>query len=220
MANIREFFRDFTLANLAGAIYQSWRVIVAGVALGVLALGAWVGYDWYQSRRDGEASLALIKASAEIRKQQDTKGRDEAAIKLFRLVSEQHPGTHAGGEALIRLGHRLYDAGKYDEARDAFGKYVQDYSRGPLRTMAGIGKAYAEEAKGDLGAAEKTLLAAIDGGKDDPLFGEAKLGLARIYEGLKKTDDAVKIYEQLAEKFPQTHWGQYALERMASLRAK
>ena len=86
--------------------------------------------------------------------------------------------------------------------------------------MAAIGKAYAEETKGDLAAAEKTLVAAIDGGKDDPLVGEAELALARVYEGLKKTDDAVKTYGQLAEKFPQTHWGQYALERMASLRAK
>ncbi len=85
--------------------------------------------------------------------------------------------------------------------------------------MAAIGKAYAEESKGDLAAAEKTLTAAIEKRKNDPLVGEAETSLARVYEGLKRPDEALKVYGQVAESFPQTRWGQYALERMGSLKA-
>ncbi len=84
--------------------------------------------------------------------------------------------------------------------------------------MAAIGKAYAEENKGDLSTAEKTLTAAIDRRKNDPLVGEAQVGLARVYEGLKKPEAALKVYGQVAETLPQTSWGQLALERMGSLK--
>ncbi len=218
MARMREVFGGLTLANVAGAIVQNWRLIVAGLALGVVALGVWAGYDWYQSRREAEARDAFLKGASEIRKISDVKLRDEAAVKQFRLVSEQYAGTEAGGEAMVRLGHRLFDMGKYDEAREAYAKYLQGYSRGPLAMMAALGKAYAEESKGDLAAAEKSLAAAIDRGKDDALLGEAQVNLARVYEGLKKPDEALKVYGQVAETLPQTRWGQFALERMGSLK--
>lgn len=220
MATAREFFRSLTLARIAESAYQNWRLFVAGFAIAIVGLGAWMGYEWYQSQREREAGAALMKAYAEIRKHEAAKEREEAAIKQFRSVWEQHRGTRTGGEALVRLGNRFYENGKYDEAREAFANYLQEYSRGPLRMMAGIGRAYAEEAKGDLAAAERTLEAAVDTGKEDPLLGEAQIALARVYEGMKKTEAAMKVYGQVSEKFPQTRWAQYALDRMASLKVK
>lgn len=220
MARVRELFGSLTLPRLAEAAYRNWRQVVAGVVIAVLGLGGWMGYAWYRMQREHEASAAMTRAFAEIRKHEGAKEREEAATTQFRAVAKEYPGTPTGGEALIRLGNRLYEAGKYDDAREAFARYVQDHRRGPLWMMAALGKAYAEEAKGDLAAAEGTLTGAIDRGKGDPLLGEAELALGRIYEGLKRMDDALRIYGQVAERFPQTRWSQYALDRMASLKSK
>jgi TolA-binding protein len=86
--------------------------------------------------------------------------------------------------------------------------------------MAGIGKAYAEEAKGDLPAAERTLSQLVEAAKDDPLAGEAYSSLAHVYEAMQKPEDALRVYGQIAERFAQTHWAQNALQRMSALKSK
>jgi TolA-binding protein len=86
--------------------------------------------------------------------------------------------------------------------------------------MAGLGKAYAQEAKGDLQGATQTLSQLLDREKNDPLAGEAYMSLARAYEGMKKPDDAMQVYGQVVEKYPQTRWAQYALQRMSALKTK
>ena len=57
-------------------------------------------------------------------------------------------------------------------------------------------------------------------GLDDPLAGEAYTSLAHVYEAMKKPEDALRIYSQIAERFPQTHWAQNALQRMSALKSK
>jgi TolA-binding protein len=139
---------------------------------------------------------------------------------MLEKLSVEQRGTKVGGEALIRLGNRLYEAGKFDEARDSFAKYLQEYSGGPMHAAAAIGKAYAEASKGDLPAAEKSLHAAAEAYKGDPMLGEVQMSLARIYEQGKKPDEALKLYGQVAEKYPQSQWAQQAMERIGRLKGK
>jgi predicted negative regulator of RcsB-dependent stress response len=220
MGGLQDMAGRLTLTVLVNGARRHWRAIAGAALLAVLGSGAWLGYAVHRGARERDAEAAFSRALAEVRKLEAPKDRDEAAVAKFRAVSEGFPGTQAGGEALLRLARRLFDGGKVDEARAAYARYLQDYSAGPLRMMAAIGKAYAEESKGDLAAAEQTLLAAIAWGKDDPLAGEAQVALARIFESQKKTDEAVKVYSQLAEKLPQTRWGQHALERIAFLKGR
>ena len=46
------------------------------------------------------------------------------------------------------------------------------------------------------------------------------MALARMYEGLKKPDEAMRVYGQVVEKFSQTQWAQHALQRMSALKTK
>jgi hypothetical protein len=41
-----------------------------------------------------------------------------------------------------------------------------------------------------------------------------------VYEQLRKPEDAIRIYGQVAERFAQTQWGQLALQRMSALKSK
>ena len=85
---------------------------------------------------------------------------------------------------------------------------------------AALGKAYAQESKGDLQGAAQTLSKILERDKDNPLAGEASVSLGRVYEELKKQDDALRVYGEVAEKHPETRWAQYALQRMSVLKTK
>ena len=202
---------------------QERKGIVLGVLVAlVVASGASAGYVWYQARQERDAQVVLNKAQAALRKGEkpDTPGNPEEAKKMFTEVISRFPGTVAAEESQLRLGNMQYDDRKYDEAIATFSGYLSTHSRGQFRVLAAIGKAYAEEGKGDLEASTKTLSELVVTAKDDPMLGEAFSDLARFYEEAKKPQDALRVYGQVAERFPQTQWAQHALRRMAALKAK
>lgn len=220
MTRLMDVLRGLTLVGFVEGLIRRWRMVTGGLVVVLLAVGAWAGYEWYRARLEEKAVGALIQAYQGVRKIEEESQRETALIEQLRQVADQHAGTATAGESLLRLGNILYELGKYDQAREAFARYLGAYSRGPLRMKAAIGKAYAEESKGDLQAAEETLLSALRLAKGDPLTGEAEVSLARLYEAQKKTDEAVKLYGQIAEKYPHTQWAQIAAIRLPALHAK
>jgi outer membrane protein assembly factor BamD (BamD/ComL family) len=201
---------------------QERRRIALGILVAVVVMaGAGAGYFWYQERQEREAQALLAKTQAALRGEKPgTPGNSEEAAKGLAEVVRRFPGTSAAEESLVRLGNMQYDGGKYEDAVATFSKYLATYGRGNFRILAGIGKAYAEDAKGDHQAPVKTLSELVATVKDDPLLGEAYSDLARFYEEAKKPEDALRVYGQIAERFPRTQWEQRALRRMGALKAK
>jgi TolA-binding protein len=197
-----------------------------GLAIGILIAiaviaGGVSAYTWYRTVQEREAQGLLVKAySAMWGDAPGSQRNPDEARKVYAEIAAKYPGTVAAEEAVIRLGNLHFEGSKYDEAVAVYGNYLTSYPHGRFRAMAGIGKAYAEEAKGDLPAAEKTLTQFVESLKDDPLGGEAYSTLAHVYEAIKKPEDALRIYSQIAERFPQTHWAQNALQRMSALKKK
>ncbi len=213
------------LAEWVAAAVETIRAhkrLAAGVLVAILAFAAGVGlYGWYRTQQEREAQGLLVKAySAMWGAAPGAQQNPDEAKKVYAEIASKYSGTVAAEEALIRLGNLQYDGSKYDEAIGTYARYLESYPRGRFRVMAGVGKAYAEEGKGDLPAAEKTLTQIVETAKDDPLVGEAYSSLAHVYEAMKKPEDALRIYNQIAEKFPQTHWAQNAIQRMSALKSK
>ncbi len=194
-------------------------IIAVLVALGV-AGAAGGGYWWYQERQEDQASRALAGAHAGLVEGQTTPGNPDETIRRYREVVQQYRGTRSGEEGLIQLGILQSSAGKVDDALGSFTEYLTTYSRGRFRVMAGLGRAYAQEAKGDLQGAAQTLSLLLERDRDDPLAGEAYISLGRTYESLKKPDEAMRVYEQVVERYSQSQWAQRALERMSNLKQK
>jgi predicted negative regulator of RcsB-dependent stress response len=198
------------------------KALMLGILVAILVgVAGFSVYTWNQVREEREAQRVLAKAQTALlgATPGGPKNPDEAK-KLYVETIDKYPRTIAAEESLIRLGNLQFDGGKYDEAIAAFQRYLTTFSRGRFVVIAGIGKAYAEEAKGDLPAAEKTLSNVLEIAKDDPLIGEAYTSLAQTYEAMKKRDDALRIYGQISERFTQTHWAQNALQRMSILKAQ
>jgi TolA-binding protein len=226
MASIskKEIRRDPLAEWIAMAIrfvqLRQTAVIAVLVALSLAGI-AGAGYWWYRGRQESEAGRALAQANAFLRGDQPgTPGNPSEAMKRYRDVAQEYRGTISAEEALLALGNLQNDAGKMDESIGTFSEYLSTYPRGHFRMIAGLGKAYAQEAKGDLQGGVKTLTEVLDQDKNDPLSGEAYMSLARMYEELKKSEDAMRIYGQIVERYTQTRWAQQALERMSAQKAK
>ena len=201
---------------------QGRKTLVGAILVGALVAAAGVGaYGWHQERQERAAQALFVKAqTALVAVTQGAPVNAEEAKKLYTEIADGYPGTVSAEESLIRLGNLQYDGGKTAEAIVTFGRYLTTYPRGRFRVMAGVGKAYAEETAGDLPAAEKTLSDLLPTVANDPLAGEAYSSLAHVYEVMKKPDEAVRVYGQIADRFAQTHWGQNAVQRMGSLKTK
>jgi TolA-binding protein len=221
----KDDIRRNPLAEWVGAalrFIQERKALAVGILVAIAVIGGgFAAYTWHRTVQEREAQGLLVKASSAMWGSAPGAQRNpEEAKKVYAEVAAKYPGTVAAEEALIRLGNLQFEASKYDEAIATYGNYLTSYPSGRFRVMAGIGKAYAEEAKGDLPVAERTLTQLVDSVKDDPLAGEAYSSLAHVYEAMKKPEDALRIYNQIAERFPQTHWAQNALQRMSALKTK
>jgi TolA-binding protein len=224
-ATRKEEIRRNPLAEWLGATVRFIQAHRTAVLAGLLVLASggaaasW--YWWYQERQEDAAGRILARAYAAMSgSQPGSSANPEEATKLFQEVVQQFPTTRTAEEALIALGNLEYDSGKVKEALGTFDQYLTSFPRGRFRIMAALGKAYAQETLGDSAGAAQTLSQSIDRDKNDPLAGEVYTSLARVYEEMKKPDDAMRVYEQVVERFPQTRWAQLALQKMSGLKSK
>lgn len=195
--------------------------ILAFVLLLALGGATGAGYWWYQERQENEASLAVASAFEAMRGvQPQSPGNTDEVTKRLLDVVKQYPGSRSAEEALIYAGHLQLEAGKLEESLATFSRYLATFPHGRFRLMAALGKAYAQEARGDLQGAEQSLSRVLKQEKDNPLAGEAYMALARLFEEMGKPDDAMRLYGQVVERYGETQWAQHALQRMTALKSK
>jgi TolA-binding protein len=203
------------------AVREYRTLLCIGLSVVLAASLSWAGYSWYQTRREGEARGGLVQAYNKLRGEKSGEtGNPDEAMQLFDSVAGRYAGTASAEEALIRLGNLQDEKQKYEAAFATFSRYLAEYPSGRYRVLASIGKAYVCETLGKLDEAVKTLSDILLSAKTDPMIGEAYSSLARLYEVQKKPDEALKIYGQISEKFPQSQWAQQALQNMSRLRSK
>ena len=203
------FIQGHQMAMIVGSI-----VIAVGVSVGA---AVW----WQHQRREDAASRLLATALAAAQPEQPgSTPKPEESVKALQQVVKEYPNTPSAEEALLSIGNDQYATGKIDDALATFDQYLKAFPRGRFRVMAALGKAYAQEAKGDFQGAAQTLSQTLERSKDNPLDGEVYMSLGRVNEELKKPDDAMKVYGQVVEKYPQTRWAQDAMQRMTALKPK
>ena len=213
------------LAEWLGAVVrfvETYRRVIVAAAIAILViLGAVGAYSWYWIHQERLARVALANAEQALRVETPgTPVNTDEAMKRFEATAKTYRGTDSAEEALIRLGNLQYEAGKMEESRAAYVDYLKTYPRGRFLLIAAIGKAYVDEAKGDYQAGAETLSQVLDRANNSPLAGEGYSDLARLYEEMKKPEDALRVYNQIVERYGQTFWAQQALQRIALLKTK
>lgn len=208
-----QHFVDYRKQYLLGAVGL---LVVFGLAFGIKT---------YLAKRSAAVSqsfgAALETYLAPIKSEKELKDADEAtkselsfpneetkyvaAQTKFQEIVEKHGGTTYGKFAAFYVANCLFKTKQYDKARDGYTKFMaeagSDFADLKFVAENNIAQTYDAEGKLDEAlAAYKKIYETPEGVfKDQALYMQAE-----INQRQGKRDEAVKLYNELLEKFPET----------------
>jgi tetratricopeptide (TPR) repeat protein len=195
-------------------------LIIAGVVVAVVLLGATGGWLWYaaQQREVSAAYAATMTRIAAARvPRAPSEARAAAATELEQLIA-RYPSSPNVGEAAYELGNLKYDAKQYPAARSAYEVALARRVSGTLRTLTRAGVAHTWEAERDYVKAINGYQALLkDLRPKDFLYEETLMDLARAQELSGKKSDAADTYRRLLKEVPGSRRADDVKTRLAAL---
>jgi predicted negative regulator of RcsB-dependent stress response len=190
-----------TVAFLAWVEVNKQRLLIGGVAALIIFFVAFM-FIQHQAQKETTASEALsnvrLPFSAAVAPAPST------AEALFKVANE-HKGTKAAGRALLISAGVLFSEAKsaqaYADAQQRFTQVTQDYPDSPWSAQAHLGIAASLAAQGKSAEATSKYEEVRRRFGTSSVGDEAKLALARLYEG-PKSEEAFKLYEELLKENP------------------
>lgn len=142
--------------------------VVAGLVIGVTAVGGWRGWEWHQTRQAESAALLY----GELAKAVVARDGATAAARAATLATDYARTPYAANGALLQA-KALVESGDLAQARVQL-EWAATHARDPeVAQLARIRLARVEVGAGDAGAALATL-AAMSGGAYSALIEEAR----------------------------------------------
>ena len=184
--------------------FEKNRNVIIGIVAGIVLLVAgFFGYRYYQSSQDETAQNELFPAIYKLEADSLKQSLNGAGANPGLLsVADNYGSTNAGNLASFYAGVALLKQGKNDEAIER----LKDFSSSDLlvqaRAYALIGDAYMEKKSFDEAADYYEKAADY---KSNKFFSPAYMTkLAVAYEQAKQNDKAIKTYNLIIEKFPES----------------
>lgn len=184
-------------------------IIGAIVAVIVIIAGYLLYKNYYAAPRAEEASTALAKGQDYFANQQFDKALngDGAGYKGFKAISSDYSGTDAANLANLYAGLCYANLDKWNDAV----KYLESYSPADDEmvspaAVAALGNAYAHVKQLDKAvetlkkAAKMADSEAVDN-TNNSLSPTFLIQAAEILESQKKKDEALKIYQDIKQKY-------------------
>jgi len=166
-------------------------IVVAVIVLAIFFIGR-------QASRETDASKAL--SDVRLPFNPSVAPEPGAADKLMRVATE-YKGTKAAANALHLSAGVLYSEKEYDKARERFNSVIAQYPECLWVPDAHLGVAACLEAQGKGDEAIKKLEDIRKRYATMPIIDDAKLALARLYEGPNPTE-SFKLYDELLKGNP------------------
>ena len=184
----------------------------------ILIVGVIIAFFLYQQN---EADVAASEALSNVSVPQLTGAGNHADIaEAYLKVAANYPKSRAGARALLLAAGSLFTEGKYAEAKTQFERFRREYSDSPFmgEALLGIGACLDADGKGrDAMAAYKDL---IDHRPGDVVLPQAKFALGRLYEANNESEQARKLFEEVARENPNGSIGSEAGIRLEELNMK
>ena len=170
-------------------------IIIAVVAIIVIVVGAILFNNYYLEPRANEASTELAKSQELFDQQQYDK-----ALVGFQKVASDYSSTDAGNLAQLYIGLCQANLGKWQEAVNALENYSgsDDQMITPAAEGA-LGNAYANLKQ--LDKAVEHLKKAAKMADNNSLSPTFLIQAGEILESQNKKDEALKLYEEVKEKY-------------------
>lgn len=201
-----------------------WSIIVGVILLLLTAGGIW-GVLWYDAENaskaqeiEREATLHLFARPGNDPQKAATNVNE--AIALYKKVVEEYPRTPTAPLAQFSLGNAFLQANNLDSAIESYKQFISTYgSNISLLGLVHQKLGYAYLLKGDIDQAAKTYSAILEipgaMNRDYALF-----ELARLEENRSKPDVALKYYQDLIKRYPDSPLTSEAAVRVKVLEAK
>ena len=202
-----------TLLKIESFWQKNSKQILIAVGVIVIAIAGWYGYQsLVVAPKEDEAAGYIYKAEADFRKDslsRALKGSTETKSKGFLYVLNNYSGTKAGNLAKYYAGICYLRTGDFNNAVKYLSDFSTDAKQIQMMAYGALGDAYGELNKNDEAVASyKKAAATFD---TDQINASEYLFRAGLkLEIMGKTKEAVEVYKELKEKFPQTEKGYQA----------
>ncbi len=186
-------------------IKQKKPLLIVLAAIIVIVGGCLLYHNFVTLPKEEKASTILAKGQEYFAQGdwQKAISGDGASFPGFANIAKQYSGTKAGNLAKFYTGISLYNSGKAQEAL----KYLKEYSTSgdemiEPETIGAIGDCYATLGQKDQAVEQfKKAAKTADNNSLSPIY-LVKAG--EILESQNKFDEAVKLYQEVKDKYVQS----------------
>jgi tetratricopeptide (TPR) repeat protein len=196
--------------------YQKIIVIAAGAV--IILVGGYYGYKNYiQNPKEEKASDAIFKAEEYYRMDSLQKALNGDGLNLgFVKVIDKYGGTKLGNLARFYAGDCYLRTGDFNNAVKQLEEFSTSEKLVQARAYKLLGDAYSELGKNDE-AISNYKKAANHFTEDNVNSAEYLFFAAALSEKAGKTKEAIELYKELKDKFPETRQGSDADKYLAKL---
>jgi tetratricopeptide (TPR) repeat protein len=188
--------------------------VIALVAAGVI--GGFV--YWRSSEKEIAANEALSAVSAP---NTPNPGARPGAAEAFLKVAADFPGSSAALRAVLFAATSYFMEGRYTEAKSQFDRFARENRESAFLGQALLGSAACLDAEGKTDEAITGYKNLIERHSNDSNVQQARLALARLYEGKNQIAEARALYEEIGRNDPfRSSIGDQAAMRLEDLRRK
>ena len=195
-----------TLTKTEQFLEQNYKPLLYVLAGAVVLVGIVWLLRMYTSKKNDEALSQMFMAEKYF-------GQDSLKLALngdgnnlgFIDIAKEYKATRSGKLANFYAGACLMHLGQYEEAISYLNKYRQDDEVIAPQARGLIGDARVE--LGDNAAGIKNYIEAADMAENSFLSPIYLMKAGMLYESDGKWADALKLYEQIREKYPESNEG-------------
>lgn len=187
--------------------------ILIGLGVLVVIIGGWYGYQSFVvAPKEEQAATAIYKAEADFRKDSlnlALKGNTATKSKGFLYIINNYGGTKAAGLAKYYAGLCYLRTGDFNNAVKYLSDFSTDAKQVQMMAYGALGDAYGELGKNDE-AVSNYKKAAETFEADEVNASEFLFRAALKLDVTGKSKEALELYKELKEKFPQSEKGYIA----------
>ena len=167
------------------------RPALIGLAVAVVVL---LGLSIWRNQK-AEKSAAAVQALFQARSPEE-----------FLQMATLSPEAPTSPVALATAGAEFYAQNRYDEALNAYQRFLSSYAGHEMAPDAELGVAASQEALDDFASAADGYEAFVKAHPDSSLMPQAVLGAARCREQMGQFAEARSLYEDFIMAHPDSSW--------------
>lgn len=208
--NVHQVETDPVL-NMKSWWQKNQKPVIIAVAVIVIVVGGWYAYKTFISGpQEEKANLAIYGAEKHFREDSFALALNgDGPHKGFLYVINNYGGTKAGNLAKYYAGLSYLKTGDFNKAVQYLGDFKTDAKQIQMMAYGALGDAYSELNKNE-DAINSYKKAAETFDTDELNASEYLFRAGLLAETAGKTKDAIEIYKQVKDKFPNTIRGREA----------